>query len=121
MNKKKVLIIDDNKDLADIFCEYLHILGYESFTANSGTEGLSKAKEQKPKVILCDIGMAGMNGYEVAKHIRQDDELKSSYLIAISGYSSNKDVERSLQAGFDKHLSKPLNMEEIKKSIDDII
>lgn len=116
-----ILVIDDNKDLADIFCEYFTMIGYEATATYTGEDGIAKAKKKKPKVILCDIGMAGMDGYEVAKSIGQDTSLEGVYMIAISGYSSQKDVEHSIKAGFNKHLSKPVDLEKIKKLIDDII
>jgi CheY-like chemotaxis protein len=72
-----VIVIDDNKDLADIICRLLGTMGYDATAASNGKEGITKAKRQKPKVILCDIGMADMNGYEVARYVRQDNELKS--------------------------------------------
>ncbi|MDR7870452.1 MAG: response regulator [Tissierellaceae bacterium] len=114
-----ILLIDDNKDLVNIISQYLNMVGYEARVALSGDEGIAHAKEQKPKIILCDIGMPGMNGHEVAKYIRQNDELKDIYLIAMSGYCSQTDVERSLEAGFDKHLSKPIDFKVIKELIDD--
>lgn len=116
-----VIMIDDNKDLNDITCQLLRIIGYETAAALSGEEGIAKAKEKKPKAILCDIGMKGMNGYDVAKYIRQDNELKDIYLIAISGYSSKEDMERSLDAGFNMHLSKPINFEVLKKTLDRVM
>lgn len=113
-------MIDDNKDLNNITCQLLSVLGYDVDSAFNGVAGIAKAKENKPKVILCDIGMAGMNGYDVAKSIRQDDELKNIYLIAVSGYSSQADVERSIEAGFDKHFGKPINFEILIKTIDEV-
>ncbi len=115
-----VIMIDDNKDLNDITCQLLRVLGYDTISALSGAEGISKAKENKPHVILCDIGIPGMNGYEISKYIRQDDKLKDIYLIAISGYSSEKDIEQSLEAGFDEHLSKPIDLGVLKKTLDNV-
>jgi CheY-like chemotaxis protein len=115
-----VLIIDDNKDLAGIIFEYLNMVGYEADVAFSGEEGIAKAKQHKPGAILCDIGMSGMKGYDVAEYIRRDAELKDVYLIAISGYSSQSDVERSLKAGFNKYLSKPINFDYLKKVLDNL-
>ena len=114
-----ILVIDDNQDLARIFCEYLNMVGYKAMVAYSGEEGISIAKEQKPRVVLCDIAMSGMSGHDVAKCIREDDELKDVYLIALSGYSSQKDVERSLEAGFDQHLRKPVSLAVLKQVLDE--
>lgn len=115
-----VIIIDDNKDIANITCELLNTMGYKAIAALSGKEGIDKARAQKPKVILCDIGMPGMSGYDVAEYIRQDDELKDIYLIAISGYSGPRDIRLSIEAGFDKHLIKPLNLNTLKMILDKV-
>lgn len=115
-----IIVIDDNKDITDLTCRLLNVMGYDATSALSGEEGIAKAKVQKPEVILCDIGMEGMDGYDVAKYIRQDDKLKDIYLIAISGYSSPKDIKHSIEAGFDKHLIKPINLNALKKILDEI-
>lgn len=115
-----IIIIDDNRDLNYITCEILKILGYEVISVDNGKEGIEKAKELNPKVILCDIGMEGMNGYDVARYIRKDNDLKDIHMIAISGYSSQKDVEESKKAGFDIHLAKPIDMKELQKILEKI-
>mgnify|MGYP000981603191 CR=1 FL=1 len=115
-----ILIIDDNKVLADIFGEYLNLLGYEVTTTYNGEEGLAKAKELRPEVILCDIGMEGMNGYEIAEFIRQDTEIKDTSMIAISGYSNQKSMERALKAGFNKYLNKPIDFDYLIKLLDNL-
>lgn len=112
-----ILVIDDNRDLADLFCEYLSHQHYPAIAAYSGEQGIAIAKEQAPKVILCDIAMAGMDGYEVARFIRSDGLLKHIKLIAVSGFFSPEDVERSLQAGFDQHLCKPVDLQEMTKML----
>ncbi|MEQ8156112.1 MAG: response regulator [Clostridiaceae bacterium] len=115
-----IVMIDDNKDLTQITIDLLNLVGYDAMAASSGEEGIAKAKELKPKAILCDIGMPGMNGYEVAKYIRHDNELKDVCLIAMSGYSSQEYIDRAIEAGFDKHLSKPVNIEVLKMTLDEI-
>ncbi|HLR20798.1 MAG TPA: response regulator [Tissierellaceae bacterium] len=115
-----IIIIDDNKDLAYITGELLKVSGYETTVIDNGEEGVKKAKELDPKVILCDIGMDGMNGYDVARYIRKDDDLKDIYLIAISGYSSEEDRKESERAGFDVHLGKPIDMEELKEILEEV-
>lgn len=69
-----ILIIEDNKDLVDIMCELLVLSGYRALSAKNGTEGIAKARENRPDVIICDIGLPDMSGYEVAKIIRKDSE-----------------------------------------------
>ncbi|MDI9477053.1 MAG: response regulator [Natronincolaceae bacterium] len=115
-----IIVIDDNKDITDLTCRLLNVMGYEATPALSGEEGIAKAKTRKPEIILCDIGMEGMNGYDVAEYIRRDDELKDTYLIAISGYSSPKDIKHSIKAGFNKHLVKPINLDTLKQILAEV-
>lgn len=103
-----ILIIEDNKDLADILCELLAISGHRASAADNGTEGIAKARELRPDVIICDIGLPDMSGYEVAKIIRKDSELKDTYLIASSGYAQPEDIEHSRETGFNRYLAKPV-------------
>lgn len=114
-----ILIIDDNKDLANIYGKFFTLAGHEVSVAYGGEEGIAKAKEQKPDVILCDIAMAGLNGYTVAQRLREDPELQQAYLVAISGYGSEQDVERSLEAGFDQHLCKPVSFEIMLQTLEE--
>jgi CheY-like chemotaxis protein len=113
-NTLKILIIDDNQDFADVMSELIEMLGYRTFIANKGREGIAKAKEFHPDVIICDIGLPEMNGYEVAESIRNDNELKDLLLISLSGYTSQKDIERSMAAGFNQHLAKPVDINDIE-------
>ena len=115
-----IVVIDDNKDLANITCQFLNALGYDTVGAYSGKEGIEKAKELKPKVILCDIGMEGMGGHDVARYIRGDENLKNTCLIAISGYSTEKDIKLSIDAGFDRHFSKPIDLKVLKDMLDEV-
>ena len=106
-----ILIIEDNKDLADIMYELLALSGHRVSVADNGTEGIAKARELRPDAIICDIGLPDMSGYEFAKIIRQDTELKNTYLIASSGYAQQEDVERSRVTGFNRHLAKPVSFD----------
>lgn len=116
-----VIMIDDNKILANVMCELLGVMGYDVTPAYSGEEGIARARAQKPGVILCDIGMAGMSGYDVARFIRRDAGLKDIYLIAVSGYTSRQDVQRSMDAGFDEHMGKPVDLDVLKATLDRIL
>lgn len=111
----RILMIEDNANLNKIMCDLLQLLGHEVRSALDGEEGLAKAKEFKPDVVLCDIGLPGINGYQVARYIRQDKELQDSFLIALSGYAEAKDIEDSKAAGFDKHLAKPVELETLEQ------
>ncbi len=110
----KLLIIEDNKDFAVLLSTMLSAIGYHVDIAYDGIEGVKLAKQIMPDVIFCDIGLPGMNGYDVAESIRNDNGIKDTYLIALTGYAGEGDAERILKAGFDKHLAKPVDFKTLK-------
>jgi PAS domain S-box-containing protein len=112
---RRVLIIEDNIDAADSLSEALAFGEHEVTVAYNGPEGLERARELKPEVVLCDIGLPGMDGYEVARAFRKDESLRGTYLVALSGYALPEDLQRAAEAGFDKHLSKPPSLEKLEK------
>jgi two-component system, chemotaxis family, CheB/CheR fusion protein len=102
-----ILIADDNQDLAKGLSILLKLSGFDVETVHDGTAALKAALAHRPDVLLLDIGLPGMDGFQVAEHIRSDPFIKDILIIAISGY--NKDIfqGRSQRAGFDHHLVKP--------------
>ncbi|HEY3353349.1 MAG TPA: ATP-binding protein [Polyangia bacterium] len=104
---RRVLIIEDNIDAADSLREALQFCGHQVAVAYDGPEGLAQARVQRPEVVLCDIGLPGMNGYEVARAFRGDEGLKAVELIALTGYALPEDLQRATEAGFNRHLAKP--------------
>jgi predicted ATPase/signal transduction histidine kinase/ActR/RegA family two-component response regulator len=113
----RILIIDDIPDIAEILSSLLRSLGHEVTAVFSGPEGITKANEFHPEVVICDIGLPGMSGYEVARSLRSDKELKDIFLIALSGYAQPEDLERSIEAGFDTHLAKPVNLDTLEQTL----
>jgi len=113
-DRLRILVIDDMLDITEIMTALLEHLGHEVITAESGFEGIAKAKVFHPHVLFCDIGLPGISGYEVAEFFTADEELKDTHLIAFSGYSQPEDRERSKEAGFKAHLAKPVEMEVLK-------
>jgi signal transduction histidine kinase/DNA-binding response OmpR family regulator len=107
----RTLIIDDNVDGADSLSVLLQALGVEVRTAYDGPTGLQLAAEFRPDVVLLDIGLPRMDGYEVARRLREGLDGKNLMLIAVSGYGQDEDRRRSKQAGFDHHLVKPVSQE----------
>ena len=107
----RVLVVDDNRDSADSMSSLLRTFGNEVAVANSGAEALEQLAEYVPEVVLLDIGMPGMNGYEVARRIRADPRVKKVLLIAITGWGQVSDRMLSREAGFDQHMVKPVNID----------
>jgi two-component system OmpR family response regulator len=104
-----VLIVDDNRDLADSLGVLMRLWGYDVCVAYDGLEGLQTAQVQLPQCLLLDVGMPGMDGYQLAKHVRQVPGLEKAKLIAHTAYSGEEHVRRMDEAGFDYRLTKPVS------------
>jgi len=115
--RRRVLIIEDNVDAADSLREALEFGEHEVEVAYNGPAGIAKARKYAPEIVFCDIGLPGMDGYDVARAFRADDALKGVYLVALSGYAQPEDVQRATEAGFDRHLAKPPNLESLEQTI----
>jgi CheY-like chemotaxis protein len=107
----RILIIEDNRDAADSLHMLLEVLGHEVQVAYNGTAGLALADEWLPEVILSDIGLPGLDGYGVARELRRNPATAQIRLIAVTGYGSEADRRRAFEAGFDYHLTKPVDPE----------
>jgi len=116
----RVLIIEDNRDAAETLRDLLELTGHTVEVAYSGTLGVETARRFRPDVVLCDLGLPGMDGYEVAQVLRLDPSTATSRLIAVSGYGQAEDRQRSLDAGFDLHLTKPVDPLEIERVLSQI-
>jgi two-component system CheB/CheR fusion protein len=112
---RRVLVIEDNVDAADSLREALMLAQHEVVVAYRGPDGLAKAREFKPDVVLCDIGLPEMDGYQVARAIRADDQLRNVQLIALTGYALPQDLAKAKEAGFDQHLAKPPSLEKLEE------
>lgn len=106
---RKILVVDDNVDSADSLAILLRIHGNDTQVANDGFEAVKKGSEYKPDIVLLDIGMPGMNGYDTCKMIRSEPWGKDLLLIAMTGWGQEEDRRRSAEAGFDFHLVKPVD------------
>ena len=105
----KILIVDDQPDLADLIALLAETMGHEARALYDGTDALAAARAQVPDVMFVDIGMPVMNGYEVARRVREDAQLGGVRLVALTGYGREEDRIRVLDAGFDLHLTKPVS------------
>ncbi|HTU89566.1 MAG TPA: response regulator [Gemmataceae bacterium] len=113
-NHLRVLVIEDNRDAADSLRLLLDLLGHEARVAYSGPEGVAMAKEWRPDVVLCDIGLPGMDGYEASRQLRQFPGTAKALLVAITGYGQESDIQRSKEAGIDCHFLKPIDPAKLK-------
>ncbi len=110
---KRILVVEDDRDTAESLREVLEFEGYQVFVTTSGPEALSITSRFHPDVVLCDIGLPGMSGYEIARRMRQDPTLADTRLVALSGHARPEDVAMSKHAGFDVHLAKPALLDDL--------
>ncbi|MCC2668805.1 MAG: sensor hybrid histidine kinase [Armatimonadetes bacterium] len=111
---RRILIIEDNLDAAQTLCDLLELNGHEVRVAYNGTEGVEEAARFQPNIILCDIGLPGISGWEVARILRELKSTATSRLIAISGYGTTEDRRLSAEAGFEAHLTKPVDVDALE-------
>jgi len=117
---KKILIVDDNVDAANMLGMYLEIAGYEVSVEHSAEAALSRSLTQMPDAFLLDIGLPNMDGTVLARHLRERPDCASSLMIAITGYGQSSDRVKSIEAGFDHHLVKPVDMPHLVKILSSI-
>jgi CheY-like chemotaxis protein len=111
----RVLVVDDNIDTAETLAMLLKDSGYDVRTAHDGPTALEAALDYRPNVVLLDIGLPGLDGFEVAKRIRQQPVLQNVVLVAMTGYGQESDRRRSQEAGFDHHLVKPADFGKVQQ------
>lgn len=114
---KRILIIDDNIQAADVAAELLGLYGYHTAVAYNGPQGLQTAKEFLPDAILLDLGMPAMDGFAVAAALRAQPAFGSVALVAFTAWGDKGTRQRTHDAGFDQHVTKPAGMEEILRAI----
>lgn len=106
---KRVLIVDDNLDAAETLAMMLELLGQQTRQAHEGVGAIKAAQEYRPELIFMDIGLPGLSGHEVASKLRGELGMRDTYIVALSGYGTEEDRRKSMRAGFDSHLVKPLD------------
>jgi PAS domain S-box-containing protein len=116
----RILLVEDNPDSAEMMSFLLKLSGHEVRTARDGPEALEVARAFHPEAVLCDIGLPGMNGYEVAERLREQPALRHTPLIALTGYGQEEARRRSREAGFDYHLVKPVEPEALGALLDSL-
>jgi CheY-like chemotaxis protein len=112
---KRILIVEDNVDAAVSLAELVEAWGYEPRAVFHGPGALALLPEFRPQIILCDLGMPGMDGYELVRRLRQAPELDGAALVAVTGYGQEEDRRRTQAAGFHHHLTKPVDPEQLRR------
>ena len=110
----RVLVVDDNIDAADTLSALLEMGGHATRVANDGCQAIEMAGKFQPQVVFLDIGLPGMNGYEVARKLREMPGMEQAILVALTGWGTREDRARSSEAGFDHHLTKPADMNAVE-------
>ena len=106
---RRILIVDDNEDGAQSLAMLLELGGHETHTAHDGLAALEAVERLRPDAVLLDIGLPGLNGYEVCRRIREQPWGKNMVLVALTGWGKDEDRQQSAAAGFDSHLVKPVD------------
>jgi PAS domain S-box-containing protein len=120
-NRARVLVADDNRDAATTLAMMLELAGYRVSTAFSGIEALAAGAREQPQALLLDIGMPGLNGYETARRIRQEAWGRHVVLVAITGWGQEEDKRNATAAGFDLHLTKPVDPAQLEAALADAL
>lgn len=119
-HRHRVLVVDDNRDSAQLLGLVLKVLGNDVRLAHDGSEAIEAAKEFLPSVVLMDLGMPRMDGYQAARHIRQQPWGEKIFLVALTGWGQDEDKQRTQEAGFNYHLTKPAEPAEIQQLLNDL-
>jgi signal transduction histidine kinase/ActR/RegA family two-component response regulator len=117
--KLRVLVVDDNRDTAKSCAMLIELLGYQVETAHDGPGGLQRARDFRPHVLFLDIGLPGMNGYDLARTLRQEG-FEQETMVAVSGYGQPEDRRCSREAGFDHHLVKPVDQNSLLSILESV-
>jgi CheY-like chemotaxis protein len=116
----RVLIVDDNVDVVAVFRHRLEELGYEVAVAYDGPTALRVAAEFDPKIALVDIGLPGLSGHEVARQLRAQAPSPGLHLVAVTGFGHDIDRERSVAAGFERYLIKPIDLSQLEQVVGEL-
>jgi len=111
---RRVLVVDDNVDAGEMLSLLVQSEGHDVVAAHDGAAALRLAASWKPDLVFLDIGMPGMDGYEIAQQLKQDRSVEEIELVALTGYGQANDIERSRRSGFDHHLVKPSNLDSLR-------
>lgn len=117
----RVLVADDNTDALDTMALLLEMRGYAVAKAANGAEAVSLAQDFKPALVLLDLGMPVMDGYEAARRLRSGEGMRHCFIVAVTGYGDPVSRERTARAGFDAHFTKPLDFTKFELALDRLL
>jgi two-component system CheB/CheR fusion protein len=117
--RRRILVVDDNADAAESLAMLLRLEGQEVRVAHDGPSALEAARDYRPEIAFLDIGMPGLDGYEVARRLRQEPGLEKVVLVALTGWGQEEDRRRSREAGFDRHFIKPVEPDVLHRFLGD--
>ena len=121
MSNKKILVVEDTEDNRQILRDLLGMAGYDMIEAHDGAEGVAKAGEHRPDLILMDIQMPVMDGYEATRRIKSNPELKSIPIVAVTSYALSGDEEKTRAAGCDAYIAKPYSPRQMLAKVREIL
>jgi two-component system CheB/CheR fusion protein len=116
-----ILIADDNMDAGWGIARLLEIAGFSTLRVNGGVEAIAVARRQKPDVAIIDIGMPDLSGHEVARQLRQTEWGKHMVLVAATGWGQDSDAQEAMEAGFDAHMTKPVDLRKLSAVVDELL
>lgn len=119
--RQRILVVDDSRDSAESMALLLALEGHETFTAHDGPEAVARAAELAPDILLLDIGLPGLSGYEVCRQVRAQPAGEAMVIVALSGWGQAADKTKARDAGFDDHLTKPVEHEALTRTLAAII
>jgi len=117
---RRILVVDDNRDAAESLAALLQIDGHDTRLAYDGLDAVAAAEQFKPDLVLLDIGLPKLNGYEAARRMRQTAWGKAMVVVALTGWGQQEDRNKSSQAGFDEHLVKPVDHDKLRALLTDL-
>jgi CheY-like chemotaxis protein len=114
---QRILIVDDNRDSAESLMSLLQLIGHDAGVAHDGVQGLDAARSFRPDVVLLDLGLPKLNGFDVARRIREEPWGKTMALVALTGWGGPEEQEKTKRAGFDAHLVKPVHHDALTRCL----
>ena len=121
MSNNKILVIEDHAGSRMLLVDVLTFAGYEVYEAGDGLEGIDMARQHKPNLILSDMGMPRLSGWEMVPQLKADPELKHIPVVAITAFAMTQDREKALQVGCVGYISKPIEVRQIRKQVEEFL